>query len=68
MELTVYEPLERKGQEELRRRVARAHARGVAAAIGELSCPKEQKTELLRRIGVLCREGRGGDPSQRGGR
>lgn len=56
MEVTVYGPQEWEGQKELYRRVARAHARGVVTAIGELSCPEEQKTALLRRVRRLCQD------------
>ncbi|MEA4934278.1 MAG: hypothetical protein VB071_11985 [Lawsonibacter sp.] len=56
MEVTVYEPREPKEQEELRRRMALAHARGVVTAIGGLSCPEDQKMELLGRVRSLCRE------------
>lgn len=56
MEVTVYEPQEQKEKEELRRRMALAHARGVVTAIGELCCPEDQKIELLGRVKSICRD------------
>lgn len=55
VEVAVYAPRGQKGQEELRRRVALAHARGVMTAVVGFSCPEDQKMELIGRVRSLCR-------------
>lgn len=52
--LIVYRPRTEQEQTELARRIAGIHAETVLRQVQELSCPAEQKRELLE--GILGRE------------
>ena len=50
IEVIVYFPNSKQGQEELAKRVAPVHAQMVHAYISRLECPTEQKDALLDAI------------------
>lgn len=50
MLVIVHYPKSKDGQQELARRVAMVHAETVISLIRTLSCPTEQKLELLHTV------------------
>lgn len=56
IQVIVYHPVTEEGRQELRQRVAGVHADYVFAAIEKLSCPMQQKLELLQAVGETARE------------
>ena len=56
MQMIVHHPKSPDGQLALRKQVSTVHAQAVEASISAMSCPKQQKTDLLNTIKRLQKE------------